>query len=45
MKDFYDKNEKGLKYIVFKNVIEASNRAIGLETGEIDIAIAYQFSR
>lgn len=38
--DFYDKNEKGLKYIVFKNVIEASNRAIGLETGEIDIAIA-----
>ena len=38
--DFYDKNEKGLKYIVFKNVIEASNRAIGLEAGEIDIAIA-----
>lgn len=36
--DFYDKNERGLKYIVFKNVVEASNRAIGLETGEIDIA-------
>lgn len=36
--DFYDKNERGLKYIIFKNVVEASNRAIGLETGEIDIA-------
>ena len=36
--DFYDKNKRGLKYIVFKNVVEASNRAIGLETGEIDIA-------
>lgn len=36
--DFYDKNEKGLKYIVFKNIVEASNRAISLETGEVDIA-------
>lgn len=36
--DFYDKNERRLKYIIFKNVVEASNRAIGLETGEIDIA-------
>ncbi|MGK4198268.1 glutathione ABC transporter substrate-binding protein [Fusobacterium sp. HC1336] len=36
--DFYDKNERGLKYIIFKNVVEASNRAIVLETGEIDIA-------
>ena len=36
--NFYDKNERGLKYIIFKNVVEASNRAIGLETGEIDIA-------
>lgn len=38
--DFYDKNEKGLKYIVFKNIAEASNRAIALETGEVDIALS-----
>lgn len=38
--DFYDKNEKGFKYIVFRPVIEESSRLIGLETGEYDAALA-----
>lgn len=37
--DYFDK-KNGLKYIVFKNIVEASNRTIGLETGEIDISIS-----
>lgn len=37
--NFYE-DRKGLKYITFKNIVEASNRTIGLETGEIDISIA-----
>ena len=37
--NFYEER-KGLKYITFKNIVEASNRTIGLETGEIDISIA-----
>lgn len=38
--DFYEKNEKGFKYIIFKPVVEESSRLIGLETGEYDIALA-----
>ena len=37
--NFYEKRN-GLKYITFKSIVEASNRTIGLETGEIDIALA-----
>ena len=37
--NFYEER-KGLKYITFKNIVEASNRTIGLETGEIDVSIS-----
>lgn len=38
--DFYDKNEKGPKTIIFRPVVEESSRLIGLETGEYDVALA-----
>lgn len=38
--EFFDKNEKGPKTIIFKPVVEESSRLIGLETGEYDVAFA-----
>ena len=29
-----------MQYITFKNIVEASNRTIGLETGEFDVALS-----
>lgn len=37
--NFYEKRD-GLQYITFKNIVEASNRTIGLETGEFDVALS-----
>lgn len=37
--DFYDKNEKGFKYIIFRPIVEDSSRVIALETGEADIIL------
>lgn len=34
----YYKGASSIKHLVFKNVVETTNRTIGLETGEIDIA-------
>lgn len=36
--DDYYKGAAGVKTVIFRNIPEGTNRAIGLETGEIDIA-------